>query len=111
MISGLSSACCGKGGSSTGQHRFSLVGYQRRIGSCTAFSNSEASACLTKHARSARREPLCLGEGNAMPPVSQPDLKQQRPTSDVPPPQSAPAVGGPHAYYVLAVLFVVYIFN
>ena len=49
-----------------------------------------------------------------MPPVSRPsrqDLEQQQPTSDSPPPQLAPAVGGPYAYYVLAVLFVVYIFN
>ena len=48
-----------------------------------------------------------------MPPVSRPsrqDLEQQ-PTSDSPPPQLTPVVGGPYAYYVLAVLFIVYIFN
>ena len=48
-----------------------------------------------------------------MPPVLRPsrqDREPQQPTSDTPP-QRAPAVGGPYAYYVLAVLFVVYIFN
>ena len=48
-----------------------------------------------------------------MPPVLRPsrqDREPQQPTSDAPP-QLAPAVGGPYAYYVLAVLFVVYIFN
>src|SRR6476620_4628226 len=48
-----------------------------------------------------------------MPPVLRPsrqDREPQQPTSDAPP-QLAPAVGGPYAYYVLGLLFVVYIFN
>ena len=49
-----------------------------------------------------------------MAPVLRPsrqDREQQHPTLDSPPPQLTPGVGGPYAYYVLAVLFVVYIFN
>src|SRR5215813_8743996 len=68
----------------------------------------EATASLTKCSYSARTEPLFLGEGNVMSPVSQPsrqDCEQQQSTSDSPTRQLGPVVGGPYAYYVLAVLF------
>src|SRR5262245_39345801 len=49
-----------------------------------------------------------------MSPVSRPsrqDLEQQQLTSASSLPLRAPAVGGPYAYYVLGVLFVMYLFN
>jgi MFS family permease len=46
-----------------------------------------------------------------MPQASSHDIAQTQSTSDTSAVQPSPTVGSPYAYYVLAVLFVVYIFN